>query len=83
MKLRARQFNPTHYVNTEDGLKLLVMLAYSQKHQEKVVYSQYMTKDDKPQGAVVESRLREGYNDALYFQRNRAKYYLVWLKPLR
>ena len=82
MKLRAEHFKPTHYITTEDGSRLLVMLAYSKKHQEKVVYSQYVDSQGQTKGAVVETMLREGHNNALYFQRNKMKYYLAWAKPL-
>lgn len=76
-----KQFQPKYYINTDDGEQLHVMLAFSKEHGEQVAYSVRVDQDTgRYLGNIVESRLRAGYNDALYFQRNRQRYYLSWLK---
>ena len=76
-----KQFNPLYYIDTDDGEQLHIMLAYSKKHGEKVAYSVRVEKGTSRYiGNIVESRLRVGYNDALYFKRNKQRYYLSWLR---
>mgnify|MGYP003200019628 CR=1 FL=1 len=81
--MRAKDFNPQYTIHTDDNEYLLVMLAMSKKHGEKSVFSVSVDRDTgRVLGSVVESRIRVGYNDALYFSRNKKRYYLSWLKPL-
>lgn len=81
--MKIEQFHPTHYIRGEDGEYFLVMFAYSQKQGEKAAFTVAVDQDTgRVLGSVVESRIRVGFNDALYFSRNKRKYYLSWLKRL-
>lgn len=81
--MKIEQFHPTHYIRGEDGEYFLVMLAYSKKQGEKAVFTVTVDQSTgRVLGSVVESRIRLGFHGALYFSRNKRKYYLSWLKRL-
>lgn len=81
--MKIKQFRPTHYILGDDGEYFLVMLAYSQKQGEKAAFTVAVDQyTGRVLGSVVESRIRVGFNYALYFSRNKRKYYLSWLKRL-
>ena len=81
--MKIEQFHPTHYLRGEDGEYFLVMIAYSKKQGERAAFTVAVDQDTgRVLGSVVESIIRVGFNEALYFGRNKKKYYLSWLKRL-
>ena len=79
-----KQFKAQYVTRTEDyGTLLHVMLAYSPKQGNQAAFSVLVEEDTgRYLGNIVESQLRHGHNEALYFRRNKVNYYLAWLKPL-
>lgn len=82
--MKAKDFHPTHYILMDDYELLYVMIGYSKKHAEEVVFSVIVDSHTKKYiGSVVESRIKTGFDSNPCFIRHRTTYYLSWLKPLR